>query len=234
MATVRAFRWLAVVAMVIGAATVSPSAGASASLARIAAVHRVSVVRCRTEFGITPGKISVPSTIVVRGAPRSTRGLVAYTNTDLFLLGPANMSCAGLVGADGSASVTVWSRRHQRPHQHSHGDGLTLQVIPACVGCMAVAACPFFPAYASRLGFPCTNGIPSGESVSRPSAHVALFEDPPGVAGDGFPSGGPDPANGIDGIKGRYGQQYGATCTLPQREHAACTVVLNDVLARYG
>jgi hypothetical protein len=99
---------------------------------------------------------------------------------------------------------------------------------------MAVAACPFFPAYAAKLGFPCMSGIPSGEIITRPSSNVALFEDPPGVVGDGFPSGGGDPANGIDGIKGRYGQQYSATCTLPERDHTPCTVILNDALARYG
>lgn len=231
----RASSWLAVAIAVMGAAGAGSHAIAfAASTRKAAAAPRVSVVRCRTEFGIKPSKISVPSSVNVRGAPRSTRGLVAYTNTDLFLLGLAHMSCAGLVGADGSASLSVWPRGQRRPNQRSHSDGLTLQVIPACVGCMAFAACPFFAAYALKLGFPCVSGIPSGEIVTRASSRVALFEDPPGVAGDGFPSGGTDPANGIDGIKGRYGEQFSATCTLPERHHAACTVILNDVLARYG
>jgi hypothetical protein len=199
-----------------------------------ASAATVRVVRCRTEFGVSGQKISVPATVAVRGAPRSTAGLAAYTNTDLFLIAPAGMACSGLVGADGGATVTVWKRGQRAPRQHSTGDGLTLNVIPACVGCMAEEACPFFPAFARTLGFPCTSGIPAGERVDHLTAEEAAFEDPPGVAGDGFPSGGPDPANGLVGIHGKYGVVYNATCTLPQRMHAACTTSLNDVLARYG
>jgi hypothetical protein len=194
----------------------------------------VPVVRCHTEFGLPPVKITVPKRVGVRGSPHSTAGLVAYTNTISFMVGPANMRCSGLVGADGGNSVTVWPRGVHEPRLHSHTDGLTLQVIPACVGCMAEVACPFFPAFAHKLMFPCTSGIPTHEAVTRPNSDVALFEDPPGVAGDGYPSGGPDPANGVVGIKGRGGEAYTATCTLPAREHSTCTVSLNDVISRYG
>jgi hypothetical protein len=210
---------------------------ASAATAMPAAAHgspSVRVVRCHTGFGITPGKITVPKRIGVRGSPHSTAGLVAYTNTVSFLIGPANMRCSGAVGADGGNGVTVWPRGAREPRLHSHIDGLTLQVVPACVGCMATMACPFFPAFARKLMFPCPSGVPAHEVVTRPSTNVALFEDPPGVAGDGYPSGGPDPANGVDGIKGRNGETYTATCTLPARQHSTCTVALNDVISRYG
>lgn len=137
----------------------------------------------------------------VRGSPRSTRGLVAYTNSDLFLIRPADMACSGAVGADGGSEVVVWPKGQRSPHQHSPSDGLTLTVDPACVSCMAFDACPFFRSFASKLGFPCMTGIPAGEVVDQLSADVAGFRDPAGVAGDGRPSGGRDPANGLVGIR---------------------------------
>ena len=67
------------------------------------------------------------------------------------------------------------------------------------------------------------------------NADATDFEDPPGVAGDGWPSGGPDPANGIVGVNVDQGSAvYRATCTLPASEHRIRTISLNDVLAGYG
>jgi hypothetical protein len=230
----RKFAGVCTALAVAGFACASVTEGATASSAGLASAATVRVVRCRTQFGIPPSKITVPSRVVVRGSPRSTAGLAAYTNTELFLIGPAHMACSGAVGADGGTDVVVWPRGQRTPRQHSHSDGLTVSLIPACVGCMAATACPFFPSFASRLGFPCPGGVPAGEIVDRPSSHVAGFQDPPGVAGDGWPSGGRDTANGLVGIKGRGGVVYSATCTLPTRRHGVCRVSLNDVRARYG
>ena len=68
------------------------------------------------------------------------------------------MACSGAVGADGGSELVVWPKGQRSPHQHSHSDGLTLTVDPACVGCMAFDACPFFRSFASKLGFPCMTG----------------------------------------------------------------------------
>ena len=97
--------------------------------------------------------------------------------------------------------------------------------------------CPFFPAYARRLGFPCSSQPVQGELVVqklRPSA--IAFEDPPDVAGAGWPSGGPYAANGVVGYtEAPYGGLvYRSTCTLPASEHGVCTASLNDVIGRYG
>jgi len=53
----------------------------------------------------------------------------------------------------------------------------------------------------------------------RLRSNVILFEDPPGVAGSGWPSGGPDPANGLVEYTGspENGVVYRSTCTLPGR-----------------
>jgi hypothetical protein len=150
------------------------------------------------------------------------------------------MTCSGLIAQDGGTQLVVWAQGQRRPRQHSSRSGLTLVQEPACVGCQADEACPFFVAFARGLGFPCATALPAGEKVTRVGSRVALFEDPPGVAGDGWPSGGKQPAHGVVGIQGslRPGPHersvYRATCTLPARDHAICTVSLNDVIARYG
>jgi hypothetical protein len=63
-----------------------------------------------------------------------------------------------------------------------------------------------------------------------------LFEDPPGIAGSGWPSGGADPANGVVGLVGSPENElvYRSTCTLPASEHAICTASQNDLISRYG
>jgi len=146
------------------------------------------------------------------------------------------MACAGAIGADGGSEIIVWPRGQRRPSQHSHRDGLTLFIEPACVGCKADDACPFFPAYASQLRFPCTSGVPPGERVDQINSHLTRFEDPPGVAGDGFPSGGQHPAIGLVGIKGslRTSVVFRTTCTLSANQHSVCAASLNDMRGRYG
>lgn len=166
----------------------------------------------------------------------STGGLVAYTNTEIYLIGPQGMRCSGLLANDGGSQVIAWPQHQSRPTAHAHTDGLTLTLDPACSGCKAQDACPFFTAFARHLGFPCTSGVPQGERVDRLRSDVALFTDPPEVAGSGWPSGGPDPASGVVGYSGspENGLVYRATCTLPAIDHSACTISVNDVIRRYG
>ena len=200
-----------------------------------ATTPRIPVVRCATVFGAGGPPRHVPSTVALSGTTPA-HGLVAYTNTEIFLVGPPGLRCSGIVAADGGSQVVAWAPGAPKPAPHSHGVGLTLNIDPACAGCKADDACPFFTALARGLGFPCAAGVPAGESVARPHPTLALFEDPPGVAGSGWPSGGPYPANGVVGTRGspRNGLVYRSTCTLPAAKHAICTRSLNDVIARYG
>jgi hypothetical protein len=146
------------------------------------------------------------------------------------------MRCSGRLGTDGGSQVIVWPQHHGRPTAHARTDGLTLTLDPACAGCKAQDACPFFTALARHLGFPCMSAVPQGERVYRPRSEVALFRDPPEVAGSGWPSGGPDPASGVVGYTGSAasGLVYRSTCTLPASDHSDCTTSLNDVINRYG
>jgi hypothetical protein len=64
---------------------------------------------------------------------------------------------------------------------------------------------------------------------------VMGFEDPPGIAGDGNPSGGHHPANGVMTYypQSDYGSWF-ETCTVPDSQRALCTAVLNSFVSSYG
>jgi len=217
-------------------------ASAAAALALLAAPGAataagptVSAVRCPTTFGISQ-HATWPTRVRVLHSPASVRGLAAYSNSQIVLVGPAGMRCSGIVATDGGSQLVLWPQGEPKPGEHSRGAGLTLTLDPACAGCQADDACPFFTAFARKLGFPCRTAVPAGEHVDDVSSSLVLFEDPPGVAGSGWPSGGSDPANGVVGIHTSGGNSavYRSTCTLPASQKAACTVSLNDAISRYG
>jgi hypothetical protein len=174
------------------------------------AAERVRVVRCPTTFGIPRGQVVLPSHLRVLGSAHSTAGLAAYSDTYDYLIAPAHMRCRAAVGADGTAQISV--RRGAAE--------LTLDLAPDCTSCQADLACPFFPAFARGLDFPCANGIPPDTHVVRPSRDVALFSAPS--------------VDGVVGIHGRRGLVYGASCRLQARQRGTCTSSLDDVLRRYG
>jgi hypothetical protein len=212
------------------AALAIPAAQASAQTS-------VPVVACPTAFGIPSEARQPPRTISVLGSPASTRGLVAYTNTFDYLIGPAGMRCSGAVGVDGGQRVVVWAASHGMPGPRSRDAGVSLLIDPACLSCKAADACPFFAQFSAAYGTGCPTGIPPGERVYGLRRTITLFEDPPGIAGDGWPSGGSNPANGLVGLNTTVRQNplvYRSTCTLPATQHWICSVSLNDTIARVG
>ena len=206
----------------------------AATTASGAAAVKVPVVRCHTIFGVGGPPKHVPATLRVTPSERLGK-LVAYTNTEIFLLGPRGLHCAGLVAADGGSQIVAWPPGVPKPGPHAHTDGLTLTLDTACAGCKADDACPFLTALARRLGFPCTHGVPAGEITAEQRGDV-FFEDPPGVSGSGWPSGGRDAAVGVVGTRGSAtsGVVFRSTCTLPEDQRGFCTDAFGDELARYG
>jgi hypothetical protein len=81
----------------------------------------------------------------------------------------------------------------------------------------------------------CPKTRPAEETIYQINSGVIGFEDPLGVAGDGDPSGGPYPANGVmTYYSGNDNGSWLDTCTLPNSEHALCTVALNAFVEFYG
>ncbi|HXQ44618.1 MAG TPA: hypothetical protein VN816_08265 [Acidimicrobiales bacterium] len=211
----------------------------------------IPVVSCPTTFGVaTPTSAPLPTSEKVRvpGALAGELALYSDTHGLMDLLGPKGWRCRADYGADGSGGVVVYPDGETIPR--SWGAGWKL---PSNSSAEAIAglqtggspveaagqACPLFTsaatAYQVDLGQACPVSRPVSESVQRISAGVVGFEDPVGVAGDGIPSGGRDPADGVMTYSpSRSPGSYLATCTLPSSQHALCTVSLNDFIVLYG
>jgi hypothetical protein len=207
------------------------------------------VVSCPTTFGVIPPSTLAPLPATEQvDVPATLAGdLAVYSDTRGFLnlLGPRGWACSAMYGADGSGGVIVYPNGEAVPHSWGAGWPLpSASTDEAISGTQTSAspvqaagqACPLFAdaatAYENDLGRAC-HSRPSSESVQPIGVGVVGFEDPPGVQGDGIPSGGQAPANGVVTYHPTLAS-YLATCTLPADEHLVCTTVLNEVIALYG
>ena len=207
------------------------------------------VISCPTFLGVVHPAVSLPRSRPV-AAPRALATRLAVYSDDqgiMGLVGPKGWSCAASYGADGSGGVVVYPRGEKVPRswaagwplaRTSAGAAIAGLESSACYGCTLAQACRLFlsaaTAWRSAFGHPCP-ARPAAEPVAHIGAGVVIFEDPPGVEGDGLPSGGLYPANGVltyhpaapDG-------SWKETCTLPGSEKDECMVVLNAFLSWYG
>jgi hypothetical protein len=223
----------AVIAVLVVAAWCSAAVSAAAT-----PTVRVPVVRCPTSFGARPGRISVPRALTLRGVPASTARLTAYTNTSGFLLGPPHLRCTGAVGVDGNATIQVWPKGQAKPGLHGTGSGLSLSVIPACVGCKALATCHYFPTfrrYVRQVALNCRPEPPPGERLRYLNKRLVAFVDPPFVKGAGWPSGAGLRATGLVGIEPGASQVvFTSSCTLPAAQRAVCVDSAAAARSLYG
>jgi hypothetical protein len=209
----------------------------------------LSVVTCPTTFGYpTPAPATLPASVTVV-VPRSLSGqLSVYSDTqgEMKVVGPSGWTCQAQIGADGSGGVVVSAPGETVPQEWGAGWPLSsdsnIQAIvgiqtSACWGCTLGQACHLFTAAATtsagQFGGTCTR--PPAEAVHQISPGIVSFQDPPAVTGDGIPSGGQNPGNGV--MTYYPGNQNGSwleTCTLPTTEKELCTTALNSFIAWYG
>ncbi len=213
---------VAVLATLLVGVGVPPAIAAAAE-----PVVTVPVVRCPTSFGVARGHRSTRQVLALRGVPASTAHLSAYTNTSGYLLGPLGLRCAGAIGADGTSTIQAWPRGQAKPGPHGAGAGLALSVIPACVGCKALATCHYFPTFrrtVRQIGLLCRPEPPPGEQLRYLSKRLVAFTDSPFVRGAGWPSGGGLASTGLVGIQpGRTQVVFTSSCTLPAAERSVCS-----------
>jgi hypothetical protein len=196
---------------------------------------RLAVVVCPTALGISqPGHVRLPATVELAPAGAGG-GLAAYTDVRgwMTVIAPRGWRCSADYGADGSGGVIAFPPGAGAASPRAIIGGET----SACVGCTLGQACPLFRTAAaeqqSLYGLHCST--PRGETVVRLGPTVVAFADPPYVKGDGHPSGGPYPANGVMtyvGLRGRG--SWIETCTLAPSQHHVCTVILDDFVRRYA
>ncbi len=214
------------------------------------------VKECPTTQGIqSTSSSAVPPTITV-SLPSSLAKSVAYysdsTRSIAPIMAPAGWSCSVMEAVDGGITLSVFphsetatfARQTSSPQPFATSKAIAVVADSggACQGCVLDIACPLISYVGTQTGetTPCPNTQPTGEVVkwlngspTMGSASVAndtvSFEDPPGVAGEGVPSGGPYPANGV--FRYSYagdGSASVVTCTLPASQHDLCKAILND------
>jgi hypothetical protein len=172
----------------------------------------------------------------------SDLALYADQQDYMELVGPRDWSCSASYGADGSGGVEIYPPGETVPETKLPAGSTIAAIIgsetSACYSCTLTQACPLFTVAATQLrsafGQRCP-ARPAAESVTSDSSGVVSFDDPPGISGDGTPSGGKYQADGVMTFQGGAGTpSWLETCTLPDSDSATCTTTLNDFITRYG
>lgn len=231
------------------------TAGTHQVSSRITTKKRVTVVAsylpvvvCPTTFGITPPPAAkaLPSTLQVTTLPKHLSSHIAvYTDNQgrMRLMGPRGWKCSANYGMDGSGGVSIFRRGASAPDSESFtsstADAIVGSQTSACLGCREGQACPLFTTAASdylhTYGTVCTRTRPAAEVVKTIYSGVVKFMDPPGVAGDGNPSGGAYAADGVmTYYSGDWNGSWVDTCTLPASDHAICAAALDLFISYYG
>jgi hypothetical protein len=182
----------------------------------------------------------VPASMTATVSAAVAAQVAFYGNGTRTLLGPKGWHCEAAVGADGSTSMTITPPGQATPTGSPPPDHQAVTVFTegACVGCIATLACGLFPEAWKLFDTPgssCPTTSPAGEMITRPMPRSVIFEDPPGVAGTGEPSGGRyralgllvfDPGTGAGGSGTDFPSALKITCTLPDAMAQVCDEIV--------
>jgi hypothetical protein len=211
--------------------------------------NMVPVVACPTGPPIGGTALpKYPRTLAVSLAPALAARLAFYTDSTRAvepILAPRGWACNVSIGGDGMTTVIVYrsgtAGTYPAPFRASGAQAVSAHSDSACQGCIYNTVCPLVPlvreAFSSiyPTGFSCSETKPPIEEVrwisgsptippTQTGINVVGFTDPPGVAGDGAPSGGRYIARGVLLFATNSSQGNAAsfeTCTL--RVHESIT-----------
>lgn len=193
--------------------------------------------KCHTELATSlPPQ---PLTATTRAAlPVSVaEGLVAYRDTaGTTIIAPKGWECDAGIGADGGELISAYPPDHPDPAEPPFGTGevVSLQLIPACQGCIAEAVCALFPRakvvldYAT-IGSPTCRPKPLREQITHVSRATVMYVDPPNVEGTGTGSGGDVPSIGALSFSEGSGVRK-VSCTLPADRAEACAAIVGATM----
>ena len=218
-----------------------PLASLAAPTPETSRTAHIPVVTCPTTFGLPDETMApVPSTMTATVSAAVAAQVAFYSNGTRTLLGPKDWHCEAAIGVDGSSSMTITPPGQATPTGSPPPDqqAVTAFTGGACVGCIATMACGLFPEawkLFDQPGLACPTKSPAGELITRPIPRSAIFEDPPGVAGTGDPSGGRyralgllvfDPGAGAAGSGTDMPSALKITCTLPDAMAQVCDEIV--------
>lgn len=207
---------------------------------------------CPTTSGlaVAPSPKPQPPVLTVSVPVGLAAGLAVYTDNQgtMRIVAPQGWSCSAQYGADGTGGVAVSAPGVSIPKNWGGGwrltSGSSVQAIigsqtAMCTSCAEAVACPLFgtaaKSFQTNFGRPCPARRPAAETTTQVRSGVMAFADPAGVLGDGNPSGGLNPANGVmTYYSGSENGSWVETCTLPAASKNLCTATLDYFLASYG
>lgn len=228
------------------------AANGTANAQAASGTSRLHVVRCPTFIPLVPRPrpAVLPRSLPAAISPAVAASMSVYTDSQgtMRLVAPKGWGCAAFFGADGSGGVAVYPPGTALPRNWTTGwplartssvTAVTGLETSACYTCTLGQACRLFPAARaaldSYLGHDACASRPAGETTRRIGAGVMGFQDPPGTAGDGVPSGGRYPAAGVMTYHPRASSgSWLETCTLPPGDRAACAAILGTFTTWYG
>jgi hypothetical protein len=235
-----------------GSTTTSTTSSTSTTASGPMTTVMLPVVVCQTSSGVTTTTAALPGSVSVSvpAADASQNNLAVYSDEAgrLMLIGPTvGWTCTGAFGADGSGVMALAPVGTSVPLSgttwHVAAGSPTQAIVAMESGASPVQGaqlvCPLFgsaqTAVQQDIGKACASS-PSQEKVTKISAIAVGFQDPAGVAGVGFPSGGQNPANGVGLYQPKPAEPtaYLATCTLPAAQQDLCTAVVNNFVATFG
>jgi hypothetical protein len=195
-------------------------------------------VDCPTAYGITDPEPPRPVTLLPE-PPDVTGSFASYTDAlhNIVVLAPSGWSCHAIDAADSNVSIMVTppgvpSDTMSQAFIRDAREGI-YAFLAEGTGSVPDLICTMMPDLldAQSSGRPCQQR-PATEIVIRDNPVAAEFYDPPGVVGDGAPSGGSNQAAGrVLDNPAQGGKPQGAasvTCTLPQPDALLCDAVIGE------
>jgi hypothetical protein len=199
---------------------------------------------CKTSVGdSSETPVNLPTSVKVDIAKNSAAKLALYSDDEgvIEVLAPTGWTCSALIGADGSSSVTVQpAGLPPTPSPVTTTEEVRAAQTSACVGCRESLACPLFidaaNDYLQQFQQRCPSRRPTSERLTTISPHVVHFTDPPGIKGDGDPSGGKYAAMGEMTYYNDLASDgsWTETCVLPPSDRSLCTAILSNFESKYG
>jgi uncharacterized protein DUF4850 len=199
---------------------------------------------CKTTVGDSSEKpVNLPTSVKVDVPKDSASKLALYSDDEgvIEVLAPTGWTCSALIGADGSSSVTVQpAGLPPTPSPVTTTEEVRAAQTSACVGCRESLACPLFidaaNDYLQQFQQRCPSRRPTSERLTTISPHVVHFTDPPGIKGDGDPSGGKYAAMGEMTYYNDLASDgsWTETCVLPPSDRSLCMAILSNFESKYG
>jgi hypothetical protein len=201
---------------------------------------------CDTTYGIAGTKAARLPNYVREMIPRGNSGkLAVFADAQgiMELVGPSQWGCDASIGADGTSTLfisPIGSTNHNGAlASSSTSEQISGSQTSACVSCGLGQACPLFAVAAQQYQTDyqqgCPSSAPASESITQLTANVVEFTDPPGVHGDGNPSGGAYAARGaMTFSSGQIVTSWMETCVLPANQQSLCSASVHDFVSVYG